>query len=467
MKFPRICILFAVAALMCTPSGSTTAYAQENFETKTKVDKFYSLFKKEDQILCGYVPGHSEQARAAIPKSWEILEDYTEGKFFICKRPIEMKRETITQLISTPSIRYVEPNAIISLDPPNAEKQAALLKQGTHRSYHKSHPCKPNDPKMDQIWGMKNIHAPQAWCCVHNSNVIVAVIDTGVDYKHEDLAKNIWTNTGEIPGDGLDNDNNGFIDDVHGYDFFNNDGDPMDDNLHGTHVAGTIGAVGNNGKGVVGVNWYAQIMAVKFLNKNGSGSLSDAIKAIAYARENGAWVLNNSWGGGGYYQAMADEITRVEKAHLLFVAAAGNWGLNTDLHQHFPSSYLHPNIISVASINEWDRLSYFSNYGKYSVDIAAPGSNILSTLPGNRYGRLSGTSMATPHVAGTAALLWCHPDYRCSSWKVIKNKLMCNARPLDSLKDKCLTEGTLDISFLCPPYHCECHHQCYWNCHKH
>jgi len=464
MKFTRVAgpHLFFFMALMLALSGTT--YSQDESEQKVKVDKFYSQFNQEEQILCGYAPGQAEQVRAAIPENWTIIENYTEGNFFICKRPVEMNRATITKLVSTPSIKYLEPNTIITLDPPDKEKMKAQAKHLYHH-HQKPHQCIPNDPSMNDLWGMKNIHAPQAWCCVRNSKVIVAVIDTGIDYQHEDLADNIWTNTGEIPGDGIDNDKNGFIDDIHGYDFVNNDGDPMDDNVHGTHVAGTIGAVGNNKKGVVGVNWSAQIMAVKFLNKNGSGYLSDAIKAIAYARENGAWILNNSWGGGGYSQAMADEITRVEEAHLLFVAAAGNSGMNTDQYPHYPSSYLHPNIISVASIDEGENRSYFSNYGKYSVDIAAPGSNILSTLPGNRYGRLSGTSMATPHVSGAAALLWYHPDFRCSSWKVIKNKLLCNARSLDTLKDKCLTEGTLDIGFLCPACECSCHH--HHGCHDH
>ena len=207
----------------------------------------------------------------------------------------------------------------------------------------------PNDPDFDSLWGLNNlgqtggtldadIDAAEAWNITTGSGQrIVAVIDTGVDYRHEDLAANMWTNLGEIPGDGIDNDGNGFIDDIYGYDFANNDGDPLDDNNHGTHVAGTIGAVGNNGIGVTGVNWNVQIMALKFLQADGSGTISAAIEAIDYAVENGASISNNSWGfNGAPSQALHDAVAAARSQDHIFVAAAGNgnflgFGLDNDV----------------------------------------------------------------------------------------------------------------------------------------
>ncbi|HEY1191429.1 MAG TPA: S8 family peptidase, partial [Gemmata sp.] len=185
----------------------------------------------------------------------------------------------------------------------------------------------PNDPSYGSLYGQTKIGAPAVWNqTTGNPNFVVAVIDSGVDYNHPDLAANIWTNPGEIPGNGVDDDHNGYVDDIHGYDFANNDGDPMDDNDHGTHVAGTIGAVGNNGVGVAGVNWGVKIMALKFLGANGSGYTSNAIRALDYAVSMGVKVSNNSWGGGGYDTTLAAAISRAQTAGHIFVAAAGNSG---------------------------------------------------------------------------------------------------------------------------------------------
>jgi hypothetical protein len=270
----------------------------------------------------------------------------------------------------------------------------------------------PDDPSMSDLWGMdqandNDIDAPEAWA-LHtglNRRVIVAVIDTGVDYNHEDLRDQMWTNTGEIPDDGIDNDGNGFIDDVHGYDFQNDDGDPWDDQGHGTHCAGTIGAAANNGVGVAGVSWGAQIMALKFLGANG-GSISSAIQAVDYAVQMGAHLTSNSWGGGGFSAALEAAIQEAHASGQLFIAAAGNDGRNNDNTATFPCNYDVPNMICVASTTSEDDLSGFSNYGTDTVHLGAPGSNIYSTYPNNRYRSLSGTSMATPHVAGAAALVW-------------------------------------------------------------
>ena len=262
-----------------------------------------------------------------------------------------------------------------------------------------------NDPQAGSLWGMTKIDAQDAWgISTGSKSVVVAVIDTGVDYTHPDLAANIWTN----PNAGKD----GFVGDVHGYNFVANTGDCMDDNGHGTHVSGTIAAVGNNGLGVAGVNWSTSIMALKFLNSQGQGYLSDAVRAINYATMErttygvNVRVMNASWGGGSFSAAMQTAIQAAGNAGILFVAAAGNSASNNDVTPQYPANYRLPNVISVAASDQNDNLAYFSCYGATTVDIAAPGVSIYSTLPGNRYGALSGTSMATPQVSGVAALAW-------------------------------------------------------------
>ncbi|MDH6056277.1 S8 family serine peptidase, partial [Umezakia ovalisporum] len=276
----------------------------------------------------------------------------------------------------------------------------------------------PNDPSFNLLWGLHNtgqtggtpdvdIDAPEAWDIqTGNPDLVIGVIDTGVDYTHPDLVGNIWTNIGEIAGDGIDNDGNGYIDDIRGWDFAYNDNNPMDVDGHGTHVSGTIAGKGNNAVGVTGVAWNAKIMPLKFLDDTGSGWISDAILAVEYATAQGVKLTNNSWGGGGYSQGLYDAIAAAGDAGSLFIAAAGNESNNNDSSPSYPASYNLDNIISVAAITHWDGLSSFSNYGLTTVDLGAPGSDIYSTVPGNSYDSYSGTSMASPHVAGAAALLW-------------------------------------------------------------
>jgi len=312
----------------------------------------------------------------------------------------------------------------------------------------------PNYPRFSELWGLHNtgqsggtpdadIDAPEAWDYSTGSNsVIVAVIDTGVDYNHQDLSANMWRNPGEIPGNGNDDDGNGYIDDVYGIDTYNNDSDPIDDNGHGTHVAGTIGAIGNNAIGVAGVCWNVKIMALKFLGSGGSGSTSDAIECIQYAINKGAHVMSNSWGGGAYSNALRDAILAAQNAGILFVAAAGNDSSDNDLDPHYPSSYDCDNIIAVAATDRYDNLASFSNYGPVSVDVAAPGVSILSTVPGNSYAFYSGTSMATPHVSGLCALL---KSYNQSwNWIDIKRRVFAGVDRLNSLIGKILTEGRIN-----------------------
>ena len=238
-----------------------------------------------------------------------------------------------------------------------------------------------------------------------SSELIVAVIDTGIDYKHEDLKNNIWINRAEMNGQtGVDDDGNGFIDDYHGYNFVDLNANPMDDHGHGTHCAGIIGAQTNNGKGVRGVMKDVSLMPIKFIDSSGKGDVLNAIKAIDYAVQNGAKVLSNSWGYSKSSSLLFDVIKEAHKKGVIFVASAGNSHMDNDLYNNFPSNYHLPNIISVAAHNYADELAYFSNYGIKSVDIAAPGRNIVSTFPNDKYAVLSGTSMSAPFVAAAIAL---------------------------------------------------------------
>jgi len=269
----------------------------------------------------------------------------------------------------------------------------------------------PNDQYYNSLYGLDRISASEAWSReTGSSSVIVGVIDSGIDIDHPDLVNNLWINTGEIWGDGIDNDGNGYVDDYNGYDFVRNAGiGPgyafADEDGHGTHVAGTIAAEGNNGTGVVGVAWDAQLMAAKFLDASGSGYTFNAVRAVQYTTANGAQVTNNSWGGGGYSGSLYNAINEARLAGNLFVAAAGNEGRNNDSTASYPANYTLDNVISVASTTSSDGRSSFSNYGALSVDLAAPGSSIYSTTMGGGYGYKSGTSMATPHVTGAIALM--------------------------------------------------------------
>ncbi len=325
----------------------------------------------------------------------------------------------------------------------------------------------PDDPKLGQLWGLHNpgdgscaadadIDAPEAWKKTTGSrDFIIAVIDTGIDYRHKDLKRNIWVNEVEKKGlSGIDDDDNGYVDDVYGIDTFNGDSDPMDDHYHGTHVAGTIGAAGDNGRGIVGVMWQARIMALKFLDDSGSGFTSDAIEALEYVLDmkknhgHDIRVTNNSWGGGGASEALKCIIRQLKKEGILFVASAGNAQSNNDVIPHYPSAYRISNIIAVASTDCGDELSWFSNWGPTAVDIAAPGSDILSTMPGNTYGYLSGTSMATPHVSGLAGLIWAQrSDW---PWRKVRNKVFNRGDHLSSLEGLIKKERRINANKAVP-----------------
>jgi hypothetical protein len=306
----------------------------------------------------------------------------------------------------------------------------------------------PDDTRFSELWGLHNtgqtggtadadIDAPEAWDLTTGStNAVVAVIDTGVDYTHQDLASNMFRNTADCNADGSDDDGNGYVDDCYGIDTVNNDSDPLDDVGHGTHVAGTIGAVGNNAEGVVGVNWTASILACKFLDANGSGTDAGAIACLDYLaamKDRGVNIVasNNSWGGGAYSQALRDAIDAQRQRGILFIAAAGNDYSDNETIQTYPCSFYLPNILCVASTSAGDNRSSFSNYGKRIVHLGAPGEGILSTVPSGSYESHSGTSMATPHVTGVVGLI--NALYPGSDWRAVKNRILTGADAKSSL----------------------------------
>ena len=346
--------------------------------------------------------------------------------------------DAIAQLKSNPAVDYIEPNYM-------------YYRQTT-----------PNDELFSQLWGMNqaannDIDAPEAWdIYTGDPNYRIAIIDTGIDFNHPDLQGNIWVNPGETPNDGIDNDGNGYIDDVSGWDFtgtglgtkfVNGDNNPQDGDGHGTHVAGTIAGKGNNGIGVTGVVWGAKIVPLKFLGDDGSGSTANAILAVDYCRINGIKLSNNSWGGGGSSTALRTAISNAGAADHLFVAAAGNSSLNIDgLLKSYPASYNLANQINVAATTATGTMASFSNYGRTSVHVGAPGNAIVSTysttaVGSTGYASLSGTSMAAPHVTGVAALL----RGRMPGWTVaqVKAAILSTVKPLSSLTTRTVTGGTV------------------------
>ena len=312
----------------------------------------------------------------------------------------------------------------------------------------------PDDVHYDKQYGLVSARADQAWGITQGSqNIVVAVTDAGVNIDHPDLVPNIWSNPGEIPNNGIDDDANGYIDDTVGWDFFNNDNNPSptgSNEGHGTHVAGIVGAAGNNGVGVSGVAWNVSLMPVRFLGGNGGGTTAGAVSAIYYAIDNGADIINASWGGGNFSPVLETAVGAANSAGVLFVAAAGNSALNNDINEHYPSNFEFPNVISVAATNENNFLAGFSNFGAQGVHLAAPGDQIPSTWIGLSdegnplYKFLSGTSMAAPHVSGLAALmLSVNPSL---TPKQIRDILIDSSRAVSSLSGSVRSGGLIDAN---------------------
>ncbi|HYP30074.1 MAG TPA: S8 family peptidase [Blastocatellia bacterium] len=343
--------------------------------------------------------------------------------------------EAVRRAKADPRVEYAEPNYI-----------------------YKGSMVTPDDALFERMWGLSNssttgadIAAPRAWGITTGSNdLVVAIIDSGADLSHQDLARNAWVNPGEVAGNGLDDDGNGLTDDINGWNFAGENNrvytHPQFDS-HGTHIAGTIGAVGNNGKGVAGVAWNVKLMSLKFLDKkDGRGSTADAIRSIYYAmdqrrRGQNVRVINASWSGPGESIALREAVAEAGEAGILFVCAAGNDSTFIDSSPQFPVAWSGalPTMISVASMDELDEVSSFSNLGHATVSVAAPGSRILSTLPENAYGYASGTSMATPHVSGIAALVWASEPGLTPAQ--VKRRIMATSEPLLTLASQVTSAG--------------------------
>ncbi len=315
--------------------------------------------------------------------------------------------DAVSQLENDPDVQYAEPNYILtkaSVDLPSDHysmqevQSMSVNAQSTGNSTQSTGYLATSAPiEVTNTWG--NV--------TPNATVVVAVVDTGLDLTHPVFtgAQAIWTNTGEIPNNQIDDDNNGYVDDVNGYNFVANSGDMYDDDGHGTHVSGIIVGTGENIYGSTYSPSQIKIMPLKFLDSTGSGTTANAISAIDYAVNNGASVINNSWGGPSYSAALQDAVAYAYNAGVVFVAAAGNYSDNNDVTPMYPANYDVPNVISVEATTDQDQLAYFSNYGVDAVPLAAPGMYILSTYPGGGFATMSGTSMATPFVSGLAALI--------------------------------------------------------------
>lgn len=313
----------------------------------------------------------------------------------------------------------------------------------------------PNDLDS-RLWGLHNvgqdggkegadIHALEAWKVTKGDKSLrgplIAIIDTGIDYHHPDLKANLFVNAGEIAGDGIDNDGNGVIDDVYGYNAYANTGNPLDGHSHGTHCAGTIGAVGDNGIGVTGVMQDARLMAVKIFDDSGSTSTDAIVRGLSYAAKMGADITSNSWGGGARSEAIFDAFKANPALHII---AAGNSGYDNDKRDAYPANYELDHIVAVAASTRRDEKASFSQYGAKSVDVAAPGAQILSTVPGGGYGVKSGTSMATPHVSGVAGLIM--SAYPEASNAEIKERLIQGSDPVPALEGLTVSQGRINAA---------------------
>lgn len=301
------------------------------------------------------------------------------------------------------------------------------------------------DPLLDELYGLRQMQVPEAWE-IHrggDNNITVAIIDTGIDLQHPDLVGNLWTNPGEIPGNGIDDDGNGFVDDVHGWNFVDSNSPPVDDNGHGTHCAGIVGAAHDNGRGVAGVSSGVKLMALKSLDRDGYGGVSAAVEALDYALLMGARVSSNSWGCAGCFSPALNELLNfaLNKSHI-FIASAGNDGYNNDARPHYPCAHEQPNVICVASSDGRGRRSSYSNFGRRTTDVFAPGDYIASTSIGGGYTNLSGTSTAGPYVAGLAALIY---DFRPDlPFRDVRSAILTTVDILPDLTNKVASGGRIN-----------------------
>ncbi len=418
----------------------------------------YSSNDSEPEVLVRFKPGVSlDRIRSIAARNHDFVEDEIEsvsGLVAIDDLDNADGEAVAAQYLAMGDlVEYAEANYRIELDDP---AQVPVNRDLLYRDLPSN---QPNDPEFENQWALNNvgqdggkanadIAALKAWLKSQGSeDVVVAVLDTGVDYSHPDLRTNMWLRPDSVPT--YNDDELGMIDDLHGYDADADAGDPMDDNGHGTHCAGIIGAEGNNDEGIAGINWNVRIMPLKFLGRGGFGSTKDAIEAINYAidrKKNGVnlRVINASWGSTQYSKALEDAIRAAGDAGILFVAAAGNNSTDNDRRAHYPSNFKLANVISVAALDRTDSLASFSNYGAKTVHIAAPGRDIISTWLNDDYREASGTSMAAPQVSGVAALvLASEPKLTVEQ---LRTRILKSVDRIDSLKDKVENGGRLNAA---------------------
>lgn len=429
-------VVFICSAIANTAIAAPPEAAYGEFIVKFNAETISSLRESHPELKSYSI----EQIRVALGHILDMQEtknlDLIDAKLLKLNKGSEVDALTAVDLLDGGFIDYLEPNYLIKIN------------QIT------------NDTYSSMLWGMHNvgqsggtidvdINAVEAWEVTTGSEeIVVGIVDTGVDYNHKDLSENMWRNELEVNGrSGIDDDHNGVIDDIYGYNSVADNGDPMDDNNHGTHCAGVVGAVGNNELGVVGVNWKVRIMALKFLDSAGAGYSDEAIRVMEYAvamKRKGVnlRVLSNSWGGGSYQQAIFDAIEKCAKENILVVAAAGNDAANNDDFPTYPADYEIDGVMSVAAVGRDGALAWFSNYGAKSVDIAAPGVSIISTVRNNNYASFSGTSMATPYVSGVAALVLAKDNTIAAT--SLMELLKGSVKTLQGLRGKTITEGIID-----------------------
>jgi thermitase len=406
------------------------------------------------RFRAGVSPAAGQQLVARLGATTAKRFDFVPGLRLLRLRPGLTVQAAVASFAAAPEVMYAEPNwisRIIGAERPGPRASAAP-------------DAVPNDPMYPQQWDWPKIGAPAAWDLTTGSkSVVVGDIDTGLDYNHEDLKANAWKNTAECNGaNGVDDDGNGYVDDCQGIDTINGDSNPMDDNDHGTHTAGTIGAVGNNDTGVTGLNWKVQILPCKSHDSGGSGSVASIIECYQYmVTEKAAGydiiATNNSYAdcpeACGYDKATRDGINAMGKAGILFAVAAGNNGRDIDQQPIYPANYFLPNVIPVAATTSSDGLAGFSNYGVRVVMVGAPGAGVLSTVRNNGYASFSGTSMATPHVAGLAALI--HASNPSLTIYQIRNLIISGGNDFASLDGTTLSGKSIDAngSLTCSDSH--------------
>jgi thermitase len=413
------------------------------------------------EILVRFKPGVSEEAIQRITVGLhDRVEDEIEsvpGLAAIDDLDDLNSESVAAEYRRLAEVEYAEPVFEISL--PEFENARPKSEVSAEKSVSSLSPVTPGDPRFSEQWALANdgsrggtkgadISALRAWAVTTGTDkVVVAVLDSGVDYTHSDLANNIWVRPASMAP--YEDKELGTIQDMNGYNAVENSADPMDDNGHGTHCAGIIGAEGGNDIGIAGVNWKVQIMPLKFMNAGGYGTTKDAVEAINYVIDRkkagvNVRVISASWGSTQKSRALEDVIRKAYEAGILFVAASGNASTNNDQSPHYPSSYNVGNVISVAALDRNDHLASFSNYGAKSVAIAAPGVDILSTWLGDEYEEKSGTSMATPVIAGVAALLLSkEPRLTVDE---LRKRILASVDPLPSLKGKVVTGGRINAA---------------------